>query len=322
MTTTRHDTCRICETQGLHPRFTAREMMFGKRTSFDYFKCTACGCLQIASVPKDIGDYYGDNYYSHGRPTQRSALAAAIVRARDRYAVSGHSLVGSLLAARFPNLAINAIRPLGLPRQAAILDVGCGSGHLLLTLAAIGFTDLTGMDPFVPQSITYESGVRVLKQGIEDAQGRWDLVMFHHSFEHVADSLSVLSAARRALAPAGSCMVRVPLVDSLAWERYGVNWCQLDAPRHLYLHTQQSMKVLAQRAGLQVERVVHDSTDFQFWGSEQYERDIPLRSSTSYFENRAASMFSRAQIDDFRRCAAELNASAKGDQAVFYLRHA
>lgn len=316
------ETCRICNALGPHQHHFACEMMFGQRTAFDYFQCSACGCLQIVSVPADIGEYYGEQYYSHARQLQRGAFAEAVIRARDRYALFGRGLFGRAVEKRFPNLAMRAIRPLAPPRDAAVLDVGCGSGHLLVTMAAIGFTDLTGMDPFVQHSIAYENGVRVLKQGIDQAQDRWDLVMFHHSFEHVADPAQALAAACKALTPKGCCVIRVPLADSHAWERYGVNWCQLDAPRHLYLHTQRSMQVLAQHTGLRIERVVHDSTDFQFWGSEQYERGIPMRSPTSYFENPKASIFSRAQIEDFRFQAARLNENGRGDQAVFYLRHA
>jgi hypothetical protein len=41
-----------------------REKMFGANEEFAYGECSACGCLQIVVVPKILGDYYDDRYYS------------------------------------------------------------------------------------------------------------------------------------------------------------------------------------------------------------------------------------------------------------------
>lgn len=57
--------------------------------------------------------------------------------------------------------------------------------------------------------------------------------MFHHSFEHIADPFETLCSVRRLLS-SGTCLIRIPIVDSWAWENYGVNWIQIDAPRHFF----------------------------------------------------------------------------------------
>jgi hypothetical protein len=101
-----------------------------------------------------------------------------------------------------------------------------------------------------------------------------------------------------------------------------VNWSQLDAPRHLFLHSVASIKKLAEQTGFQVEKIQYDSNAFQFWGSEQYEQDIALRSEKSWSENPVNSPFSAEQIKQFEHRARELNAVNKGDQAAFYLRKA
>ena len=69
-----------------------------------------------------------------------------------------------------------------------------------------------------------------------------------------------------------------------------------------------------------IEDVVFDSDEFQFWGSEQYKKDISLKSEKSYSVNPAQSIFSQKQIDQFRKKAVQLNIEARGDQAVFYLK--
>jgi SAM-dependent methyltransferase len=92
-----------------------------------------------------------------------------------------------------------SIRRTGLPKNAAILEVGCGSGRLLLDLAWLGFTNLTGVDPFIAGDIHYPNGPKILKQRVEAMTGVFDLVMLHHSFEHTDQPLAVMQAVSRLL---------------------------------------------------------------------------------------------------------------------------
>ena len=58
------NTCRICNNDKHNTQVIAREMMFGFRDEFSYFKCNICNCLQIAAFPDDMSKYYPENYYS------------------------------------------------------------------------------------------------------------------------------------------------------------------------------------------------------------------------------------------------------------------
>ena len=317
--------CRVCQDAAPHPRHSAREMMFGTGESFEYFQCGACGCLQIAAVPADLARHYPPRYASMaadaGAPW-RSAPRRLARRARDRHAVLGGGVLGALLLRLFPDPALSALRPLRLERSARILDVGSGVGLHLLALQQLGFGALLGIDPFLDQDRFHPPALHLRRLGVHDLgeAGGWDLVMYHHAFEHVPDPLEQLRAVRRLLAPGGRCLIRIPVADSEAWERYRTDWVQLDAPRHLFLHTARSMRVLAERAGMVVERVAHDSTAFQFWGSEQYRRGLPLAPGAEGREAWDRGLFSRAQMRAFAREAERLNALGRGDQAVFVLR--
>ena len=77
--------------------------------------------------------------------------------------------------------------------------------------------------------------------------------------------------------------------------------------------------MLADRVGFRVACVACDSTDFQFWGSEQYLKDIPLRDVNSYAENPEKSIFSEEEILSFKLMSIELNKNNDGDQACFCL---
>ena len=115
-------------------------------------------------------------------------------------------------------------------------------------------------------------------------------------------------------------MIRIPTVSSYAWQYYKEDWIQLDAPRHFYLHSVDSLKFLADKSGFIIERIIDDSDAFQFWGSEQYQMDIPLRDPRSYDESKRRSVFSSKMIREFSIKANELNQKRQGDQIIIYLK--
>ena len=213
---------------------------------------------------------------------------------------------------------------ISIPKHSKILDVGCGAGHLLHAMQEAGFTKLLGIDPFNANDIAYDNGLRVEKKSIHELELKsqddgWDLIMFNHSYEHVFDQLEVLQKAHELLKPGGICMVRIPTVTSWAWHTYGVDWVQLDAPRHLFLHSIKSMHILADKTGFKLDDVIYDSFAFQYWGSMQYRNDIPLSAENSYAVNPGKSMFSNEQIKEFETQSKQLNQEKAGDQAAFYL---
>jgi SAM-dependent methyltransferase len=200
----------------------------------------------------------------------------------------------------------------------SIVDVGAGSGVLLRKMQADGFLNLTGIDPYLGQEVT-EPGLVLRRGQLADLEGPFDLVMMHHSFEHIADQSGALREVARAIGAHGVALLRIPVADGWAWRHYDVDWFQLDAPRHLFLHTRRSVEILAAGAGLRVSEVFHDSLENQFWVSELYRKGLSLVDPATSRPRRAADHFGRAEIRDFRRQARELNAAGQGDQACFYL---
>ena len=65
----------------------------------------------------------------------------------------------------------------------------------------------------------------------------------------------------------GVCIIRIPVKTKYIWNCYSVNWVQIDAPRHFFLHTLKSFELLVEKSGLSIQDVIFDSTEFQFWGS-------------------------------------------------------
>ncbi|WP_202820105.1 class I SAM-dependent methyltransferase [Calderihabitans maritimus] len=317
--------CRICSNSSGNEFYEVKEMMFGIGDKFKYFKCSECGCLQILEIPEEIHKYYPSNYCSFTDPQSTKGLLHGfkqyLKNLRNKAIVSKRGFLGRLLQRVFPNQVMELIARSGVNKDSRILDVGCGSGKLLLELRSIGFTNLLGVDPYIEKTIDYGNGLQIAKCSIiKLEEGNWDLIMFHHSLEHIPNPEDTLVKVSQLLSPEGKCLVRIPVVDSYAWKNYGVNWVQLDAPRHLFLHSRRSLDILAKKAGLKIYEVVFDSWEFQFWGSEQYVRGIPLCSSRSYSVSRKNSIFSRRDIRYFRQKAKELNETRQGDQAAFFLK--
>jgi len=313
--------CRICENTVGNIRYRVREMMFGTKETFGYFQCSECNCLQMENIPSDLSDYYPANYYSIGvaPPVQfPNPIVKIFKNRRNHYAVFGKGIIGRMIYKRAPNEGLWPLSRIPLYKSMSLLDVGCGTGVSLYSLRELGFRNILGIDPYINQDINYQNGLRILKKSIEELGTIWDVIMFHHSFEHLPNPIESLQAVSRLLSKNGVCVVVLPVVSSYAWKQYGVNWVQLDAPRHLFLHSMKSLAIAAVKTGLQLRDVIYNSTAFQFWGSEQYLRDIPLMSDRSYWMNPGKSIFSKKEIKSYTRKAAALNREQQGDSAILY----
>jgi len=299
--------------------------MLGLRDEFTYFECSKCGCLQIAEIPENVERYYPSDYMGplRHRPAENFVERFLGIR-RDKYVLFNRGFVGRLVNRVHSRIylgnVLQAIAKAGVNYQSRILDVGCGSGETLYLLRDLGLRNLVGVDPYISHEVAHRD-VKILKQTIHDLPDseKFDFVFFNHSFEHIPDQFETLSKVSEMLAENGTCLIRMPLKTERIWNLYGTNWVQIDAPRHFLIHTVRSFEHLVSEAGLVIEDVVFDSSVFQFWGSEQYKRDIPLQAENSYGVNPEKSIFTVEQIEEFREMASELNRTGQGDQASFYL---
>ena len=151
-------------------------------------------------------------------------------------------------------------------------------------------------------------------------EGRFELVTFHHSLEHIPDQFGALQAAANLLTRNGACIVRIPALPCRAWDVYGTDWVELDAPRHLYIHSRSSITTLAERAGLRLEQLGFDTTAFEFFGSEQYKQDVPLSDPSSLWINPESPLFTEEEKRRFEDLARTANQTKTAGRAVFMFR--
>ncbi|MGR3762417.1 class I SAM-dependent methyltransferase (plasmid) [Roseobacteraceae bacterium NS-SX3] len=306
--------CKCCGGSDAAAELGVREMMFGTRETFTYEACAGCGSLQIRQVPEDLPRYYGDGYYSFqgaGR-SLGARLRAAVARQRDRGCFGAPLLRG--LARRWPAPLLETLIQAGLRREARLLDVGCGAGHLLDRLAQCGFKELSGADPFIETDFTTPAGVPVAKRYLSECTEPQDIILFNHALEHVTEPAADLQKAHDLLAPGGLCIIRIPALPNDAFDTYGANWVQLDAPRHIFVPSRDGMAALAARCGFDLEQVIDDGRAFGYWGSVLYVQDIPLSGQLP------EAHFTPIQLAQWAARAAEMNQAGRGDQAAFVLR--
>ena len=141
-----------------------------------------------------------------------------------------------------------------------------------------------------------------------------------NNLEHMPDQITTFENLYRLLKNNRYVMIRIPTVSSYAWRHYKENWVQLDAPRHFFLHSIQSIEHLARSNGFDLSEVVYDSTEFQFIGSELYLKDLSLKSGvTDDTRYNYLSHFNEDEMASFRAMAEDLNRKKDGDQACFVL---
>ena len=324
--------CPACGAAQVAGSMAVAENMYGTGEVFEYATCASCGTLVLRDVPEDLAPYYPQDYYSVGMDPEvalgrRGVRQVATVIFRSalwgRGWVSGtahrvmrkrqlRNLIGIMTLVRQQSMLAS--------RTSRVLDVGCGSGLLVFALGLAGQRNVVGIDPFAAEDRELSTGGSVRRRELGDEEGRYDLVMLHHSLEHVRSPERTLREAMHVLAPGGRILVRMPTPSSEAFELYGPHWAQLDPPRHLVLLTRTGVDALCARLGLEVEACVDDSTGFAYWASEQVVNGTPLLDPASAMVNPSASAFSRAQLDAWEARANAANEAARGDQAAWVLR--
>ncbi|WIM05076.1 MAG: class I SAM-dependent methyltransferase [Candidatus Nitricoxidivorans perseverans] len=310
--------CRVCGGKDGHRHFLVREMFFGSREPFDYFECGDCGTVQISDIPGDLARHYPDDYYSFAgsRARPASRIEVALRRMRSDARLTGEGAIGRLLSrlSKRTPACVGWFAGIPVNTGSRIVDVGCGSGALLLSMQRDGFRQLSGLDPFIAETIRYRSGLTIHRRSLAEDAGSYDLIMMNHSFEHMPDPVAAMTHIADHLAPGGRALVRLPIAGGHAWRTYRENWFQLDAPRHLVIPTVRAMHLLAEGAGMEVERCFFDSKADQFLASEAYRMDVPMA------EHKHLPPRGEDEMNRLKSMAARLNREGDGDQGGFVLR--
>ncbi|MCL6258956.1 class I SAM-dependent methyltransferase [Aquiflexum sp. TKW24L] len=304
----RNKACLACGNEKNNTTFVAQEKMLGLGGSFEYLNCDACKSIQLVDIPADMDAYYPSNYYAFGNLVESHGLMNVVKKLRKTLFDRNLWVFG------YPEY-YKWLAPIEIEKDASIADIGCGNGQLVYELKWAGFKNLYGFDPYLPEEKSME-GLRLERKDVYKVSGQYDLVMLHHSFEHMENPVQVMEKLNTILKKGGKLLIRVPVTDAEVWKQEKTDWFQIDAPRHFFIPSKNAMKILGEKCGLKLTQVIFDSNEFQFIITDMYKNNQPMIGNNP---NKSVNRETRVKL---QQKAKILNATDQGDQACFYFEKA
>jgi SAM-dependent methyltransferase len=199
-------------------------------------RCRGCGTV-YAQTYGDPGAIYVDGYYAgetqFGIDITHPRFRAYLREVNVQRAVLLERMVGSV---------------------GRVLDVGCGTGDLLIALRERGWR-VSGVDP-IPDAAegARERGLDVRTGTLEECgipAGAWDVVTAVHVLEHIPDALDFLRTLARWARTGGHVVVESPNWASRLRRRRGPRWTDLRPLEHVVHWTPDTLGATLRRAGLE-----------------------------------------------------------------------
>jgi SAM-dependent methyltransferase len=141
-------------------------------------------------------------------------------------------------------------RRIALPRDARILEIGCGTGHNLKMLARFGRVDGIEIDEAARAIASSRLGQQVIDSplpelpGIEDRA--YDMVAILDVLEHVEQDREALASIARKLRPGGTLLITVPAFPWM-WSAHD------EVNHHKRRYTRGTLRQVIADAGLKLE---------------------------------------------------------------------
>ncbi|MEO7601748.1 MAG: class I SAM-dependent methyltransferase [Sphingomicrobium sp.] len=140
------------------------------------------------------------------------------------------------------------IRP---PNDAAILEVGCGTGHNLAMLGEFGRVDALELDPEARKLAEKRLGKPILSAPLPELDGvperHYDLVAALDVIEHLADDRAAIESIARRLKPGGKLLMTVP-AHQWMWSAHDV------ANHHQRRYSHRGLRRLFAGSSLRLEK--------------------------------------------------------------------
>ena len=251
--------CPVCAHAGAH-EFTGRDLMFDGDRTFDYHCCSHCGLIYQHPIPsnEEISQFYPDSYSIYKQPgktdysrrmllTLKNTMGYRDLKIPDKR----HFFSGFRKAKPVHNII--PFVPGGV-----VLDIGCGNGEQLLRLRSIGWRCQGVEFNEKAVAICRQHDLDVYHGDLKSAafpSESFDFVTANHLIEHVPDPHGLMSEIARVTKPGGAVLIRTPNSQSIGRSWFGRDWFANEVPRHLMLYSSRNLQLLADRYGLQLEKI-------------------------------------------------------------------
>jgi SAM-dependent methyltransferase len=143
------------------------------------------------------------------------------------------------------------------PKDARVLEIGCGTGHNFGMLGQFGTVDALEIDDTARALASERLGRPVINAPLPALPGiaddSYDLVALLDVLEHIEDDQAALQGIKAKLRPGGRIIVTVP-ANKWMWSAHDVEH------HHFRRYAQGDLETVVAKAGLTVEHVSHFNT--------------------------------------------------------------
>jgi SAM-dependent methyltransferase len=237
--------CPVCGESNWESVYSGiRDWEFGTPGVFSYVRCRACSLVRLEPFPdlEMLKAAYPDDYVAFS-------------------AEKGRGLIYSLMDGVRQAIARARLRKL-VPPQAKVLDVGCGSGDLLVRLRELGAREALGLDfSSTATAICRDKGLDVFTGTFPDYEPEsadFDAIFMINYLEHVQDPLVELKKAVALLRPGGVLIGELPNFASADRALFRQYWGGNHCPRHTYQFGPTNLAATLRAAGFDFVDVRQD----------------------------------------------------------------
>ena len=243
--------CNVCGCDLSKPLFLATDRLHGFDGEFQYVRCLDCGLIymnpQIA--PECTAQFYPDDYAPH--------QDGAATREKNTKWV-------------LPKAILESLNP-----ESKVLDVGCGNGDFLNKLRQYCHCSVYGLDfsRNAVDSARRQFGIEVFHGDFLAAPYKpqiFDLISLWSCIEHLNNPAAAVQKAYSLCKPGGWIFIKTPNHKSLAAKCFKDKWYHLDCPRHLFIFSPSTIKMLLKKCGFEKVKIGYDLSSKGWLGSLQY----------------------------------------------------
>lgn len=227
--------CNLCGSRDHKAIIYSKDYTFPGTEKFQVVKCLTCGLVFINPRPTDdeMGRYYPDKYYDRYEELkdESEAIQNKKIKIVERIKKSGR-----------------------------ILDAGCGKGYFLHNIQNKGW-DVSGIE-ISAGAAGYARDILGIKNIYQQdilkvslTADYFDVITLWNVIEHLSNPLQALKKAHALLKDDGVLIINCPNFNSILRVAFGDKWYQLDAPRHLYHFTPETLRQMLKISGFKIKKI-------------------------------------------------------------------
>ncbi len=156
---------------------------------------------------------------------------------------------------------INSVKPIlkKIPKNAKILEIGCGNGFVLEKIYKLGYKNVFGVEPSIDavnkssKLIKKNIKINILKPGLFEPKS-FDFIFFFQTFDHIPNPNDYLKECFKILKPNGFILSFNHNIDSLSSKILGEKSPIIDI-EHTCLYSPKTINVIFKKNGFKTLRI-------------------------------------------------------------------